>query len=178
MADEKRKDPYTLFELTDKIKAIVADIVEADIGGDEDEVQALIEELDTLYDAKESKRQGYVHVIKNSLASAVNHKGVAEDFEARAKAHTNLAKRLKERLLFDMQENDEQAVPAGDFKVARQRNSQPSVVLSIEAEDLPSEYQQVTVNPDKDALKYALKRGEVIDGVDLETGEHIRIYVR
>ena len=178
MADRQPKDPYTLFGLTDEIKAIVADIVEADIAGDEDEVQALIEELDTLYDAKESKRQGYVHVIKNSLASAENHKGVAEDFEARAKAHTNLAKKLKNRLLFDMQENDEQAAPAGDFKIARQRNSQPSVVLSIQAEDLPAEFQKVTVDADKDALKFAINAGEVIDGVDLETGEHIRIYVR
>lgn len=178
MADKKRKDPYTLFGLTDEIKAIVANIVEADVADDEDEVQALIAELDELYDAKEAKRQGYVYVIKNSLAAAVNNKGVAEDFDARAKAHTNLAKRLKERLLFDMQQNDEQAVPAGEFKIARQRNSQPSVILDIEPEDLPRDYQKVTVEADKDALKRAINRGETIVGVDLETGEHVRFYIK
>ena len=178
MADTKRKDPYTLFGLTDEVKAIVADIVEAEIAGDADEVQALIEKLDTLYDAKEAKRQGYVHLIKNSLASAVNHKGVAKDFDARAKAHTHLAKELKERLLIDMIENDEQVVPAGDFKIARQRNSQPSVVLDVDPEDLPSDYQKVTIEADKDALKYAINAGEVIDGVNVVTGEHIRIRVK
>ena len=178
MADEKQRDPYTLFGLTDETKAIVADIVEAEIAGDEDQVQALMAELDALYDAKESKRQGYVYVIKNSLASAVNHKDVAEEFDARAKAHKNLANRLKERLLIDMQHNDEQAVPAGDFKIARQRNSQPSVVLSVEAEELPEAYQSVEIKADKDALKEAINAGEEITGVNLKTGEHIRIRIR
>ena len=119
-----------------------------------------------------------MYLIKNSLASAENHKGTAKAFDARAKAHVNLAKTLKERLLFDMQANGEESVPAGEFRIKRQRNSQASVVLDIDAEDLPEDYQKVTVEADKDALKYAIKAGEVIDGVNVETGEHVRIYVR
>ena len=178
MANPNRKDPYTLFDLTDEIKAIVADIIDAEIAGDEDEVQTLIAELDELHEAREAKRQGYVYVIKNSLAAAENHKGVAEDFDARAKAHANLVKRLKERLLFDMRLNDEQAVPAGEFKIARQKNGQPSVVMNIEAEALPTEFQRITIEADKEVIKDALNNGTEIDGVSLVTGEHIRIRVK
>ena len=58
MAKKTPKNPFTLFELSDKIKAIVADIIEADIAGDEDEVQALIAELDGLHEAKRIKARG------------------------------------------------------------------------------------------------------------------------
>ena len=178
MANTNRPDPYTLFGLTDEIKAIVADMIEAEIAGDTEEVEALIAEIDALYDAKETKRQGYVYVIKNSLSSAENHKGVAKEFDARAKAHINLAKRLKERLLFDMQASDEESVPAGEFRIKRQRNSQASLNVDVDAEALPEAYQRITIEADKDALRYALNAGEVIDGVNLETGEHIRIRVK
>ena len=37
MAHTNRPDPYTLFGLTDEIKAIVADMIEAEIAGDTEE---------------------------------------------------------------------------------------------------------------------------------------------
>ena len=178
MADEKQRDPFTLFDITHEIKAVLRDIEDADIAGDADEVEALHAELEALYDTRDSKHEGYVHVIKNSVASAEGHQAVSDEFGARARALTNLAKRLKERLLDDMEQHDESVVNAGIFKIARQRNSQPSLVLSIEAEELPSEYQKVTVEADNPVLKEALKAGEKIDGAELEDGEHIRIRVK
>ena len=177
MADKSRS-PFTLFELSDKVKAIISDIIDAEIAGNDDEVKTLLAELDELYDARETKHEAYVYVIKNSLATSEACKSEADAFENRARALKNLAKRLKERLLFDMKQHDEEAVPAGIFKIARQRNSQPSVIIDIEPEDLPRDYQKVNIEPDKDALKQAINAGETINGVDLKTGEHIRIRVK
>ena len=174
----ERTDPFTLFEISGKAKAIISDIIDAEIAGDADEVNALVEELDDIYGAREAKHEGYVHVIKNALTAAEGHKAEADAFAARARALNNLAKRLKERLVDDLQSHDESVVNAGIFKIARQRNSQPSVVLDVDAEDLPEAYQKVTVEADKDALKYAINAGEVIDGVNVVTGEHIRIRVK
>ena len=133
MADKQQRDPFTLFDIRGDIKAIILDIVDAEIAGDKDEVKALMAELDELYDSKESKHEGYVHVIKNSLAGAEGHQSVSDEFGKRATALTNVAIRLKERLLADMQEHGEEAVPAGIFKIARQANSIPSLILEIDA---------------------------------------------
>lgn len=175
MANEQQRDPFTLFELTQQIKAIILAIEDADIAGDVDEVERLHAELDGLYDSRESKHEGYVYVIKNSLVGAEGHQAVSDEFGKRARALNNIAKRLKARLLEDMKIHGEEVVPAGIFKIARHTNSNPSLILSIDAEDLPSEYQKIIVEADNDALKQTLKAGEKIEGAALERGEHIRI---
>ena len=119
-----------------------------------------------------------MHVIKNSLSTGEACKTEAKAFDVRGSALLNLAKRLKERLLFDLQQHEQETVPAGIFKIARQSNSQPSLILDIDAEDLPSDYQKLTIEVDTDALKQALKAGEKIDGAKLEKGEHVRIRVK
>ena len=178
MTEEKQpRNPFTLFDLSDKIKAIIADIIDAEIAGDEDEVEALLEELDAFYDARESKREAYVYVIKNSLATSQACKAEAKAFDVRGNALSNLAKRLKERLLFDLQQDGTEKAPAGIFKIARQLNSQPSLIVEIDAEDLPGDFQKVIIEADNDALREALNAGETIKGARLELGEHIRIRV-
>ena len=178
MVEKQPRNPFTLFDLSDKIKAIIADIIDAEIAGDKDEVEALLDELDSFYDARASKREAYVYVIKNSLATSKACKAEAKAFDVRGNALMNLAKRLKERLLFDLQHDGEDVVNAGIFKIARQRNSQPSLIVDIEAVDLPADFQKLTVEVDTDALKAALNAGEKIKGARLELGEHIRIRVR
>lgn len=41
-----------------------------------------------------------------------------------------------------------------------------------------TDYQRITIDADKTALKNALKAGETIDGVELEPTEHLRIRVK
>jgi len=167
----------TLFELTDAITDIIDDIVDALIADDTEEVDTLIDELDSLYSARSEKHEGYVHVIKNAETASAACKAQANAFYARAKALENLSRRLKDTLLADLQQHGETRTRAGNFKIARQKNSQPSVILNIEAEALPTDYQRITIEADKTALKDALNNGTEIDGVSLETGEHIRIRV-
>ena len=168
----------TLFQLTDVITDIVDDIVDAIITGDtEVSVESLIDELDSLYERRSEKHEGYIHVIKNAEAAAKACYKEANAFYARNKALKGLATRLKDTLMADLQQHGENSTTAGTFKIARQKNSQPSVILNIETEALPTEFQRITIEADKDALKDALNNGTEIDGVALVTGEHIRIRV-
>lgn len=164
-----------IFEIRGEIEQIIDEIVDAEIAGDTDEVDALYAELDELYDARDKKHEGYVHVIKNSLNVAKGCKAEADFFAKRATALNNLAKRLKDTLLADLVAYGEKSSVAGKFKIARQKNSQPTVNVSIPAEDLPTEYQNVTIEPDKTALKDAIDAGADVDGVEIVVGEHIRI---
>lgn len=168
----------TLFELTDAITDIVDDIVDALMADDTDLVDSLLDELDSLYSARSEKHEGYIHVIKNAETASAACKAQAAAFYARAKALENLSRRLKDTLLADLEQHGETRTTAGNFKIARQKNSQPSVILKIDAEALPTEFQRLTIEADKTALKDALKHGETIDGVSLETGEHLRIGVK
>ena len=167
----------TLFELTDAITDLVDDIIDALIAGDTEAVETLFDELDSLYERRSEKHEGYVHVIKNAEAAAEACYKEATAFYARNKALKGLATRLKDTLMADLHQHGETRTDAGNFKIARQKNSQPSVILNIAAEALPTEFQRRTIEADKTALKDALKNGEVIDGVSLETGEHLRIRV-
>ena len=166
----------TLFELTDAITDIIDDIVDALMADDTDLVDSLLDELDSLYGARSEKHEGYIHVIKNAETASAACKAQANAFYARAKALENLSRRLKDTLLADLHQHGETRTDAGNFKIARQ-NGQPRVVVHVEASELPQDYQRVTIEADKTALKDALKHGETIDGVELESTEHIRIRV-
>ena len=165
----------TIFQLQAEIGEIIDDIVDAEIAGDTEAVDALHAKLDTLYKSRSIKHEGYVHVIKNAINTAKGCKAEADFFAKRATALNNLAKRLKRNLLDDLVHHGEASVKAGKYRISRQKNSQPTVTIRIPDEDLPAVYQNVTIEADKTALKKALQNGEEIDGVDMETGEHVRI---
>ena len=166
----------TLFEITDEIVYLIDEIVEAEIDGDAELLTTLYNELDSLYIERTAKHEGYVHVIKNSEATAQACKAEAARFTARAKALESLTHQLKENLRIDLHENGEKSVKAGEYKISRQNGTQ-RVVLTIEPSELPTDYQRVTIEANKTELKTALKNGTVIDGVELEDTEHVRIRV-
>ena len=176
------KDPDTLFEITGEIKLIIRDIT--DIQGDPElnlkQKQELIEErtdeLLDLMDDHEDKYEAYVHVIKNATNSATGNKEIADMFQSKATALNNLAKRLKETLLRDMQEHNLTKVDAGIFSIRTQTNSIPTLTVSVPAVKLPKRFQRV--EPDNDELRHALSTGEEVEGVTLEKGKHIRISAR
>lgn len=163
---------FTHVEPIDTVEAIIRDIIDAQIVGDEDKIQALIqalmEKLDTLYSERSEKHEGYIHVIRNAQAEV-------EALRTRTRAMTNLAEQLKGRLLDDMIQHGETQANAGKFRLRRQ-NGPPRVVVHIDAVELPEEYQYITA--DKNALRRALRAGETIEGVELEPTEHIRIRVK
>ena len=148
---------FTPFEITDTLEVIRRDIIDAQIASDEDEIQALMEKLDALYSERSEKHEDYIHVIRNA--------------EMEAKALSTLAKLLRGTLLDDMIQHGEKQNNVGTFRLSRRNRAR--VVLHIDAGDLPEEYRRITA--DKNALRRALSGGEVIEGVELEPTEHVRI---
>lgn len=168
----------TLFQLTARIADKVNDILDAVFDRyDTETIDGLYAELDALYETRSEKLESYVHVVKNAEAAAKACKDEANAFYAKSKAYENLSRRLKDTLLHDLKHHGEKSATAGSFKIARQK-SPPRVVVRIPASDLPTEYQRVTIEADKTALKHALKANGGIDGVQLEDSEHIRIRVK
>ena len=148
---------FTPFEITETLEVIRRDIIDAQIAGDEDEIQALMEKLDALYSERSEKHEDYIHVIRNA--------------EMEAKALNTLAKLLRGTLLDDMIQHGEKQNNVGKFRLSRRNGAR--VVLHIDAGDLPEEYRRITA--DRNALRRALSGGEVIEGVEIEPTEHVRI---
>ena len=144
----------TIFQLQAEIGEIIDEIIDAEIAGDTDAVEALLAKLDTLYESRSIKHEGYVHVIKNSLNTAKGCKAEADFFAKRATALNNLAQTIEghAQRRSDVQ-HDEKSVTAGKFRIARQKNSQPTVNVLIDAENLPTDYQNVTIEADKTSLR-------------------------
>ena len=141
---------------------------------------AVAEAKDALAEVSElvgNKLGNYAKYIQNldTLKNGVELK--IKEFTRRKNAITRTAEWLKENLSAYLRVHGMHSVSAGAFKIAKQKNSQPSVILNISAEALPTEFQRITIEADKTALKLALKNGTEIDGVSLETGEHLRIRV-
>ena len=148
---------FTPFEITETLEVIRRDIIDAQIAGDEDEIQALMEKLDALYSERSEKHEDYIHVIRNA--------------EMEAKALNTLAKLLRGTLLDDMIQHGEKQNNVGKFRLSRRNGAR--VVLHIDAGDLPEAYRRITA--DRNALRRALSEGEVIEGVEIEPTEHVRI---
>ena len=167
------KDPYTLFDISPKIKEVIREIAEAQQDKDTKLVSELTDNLLDLLDLHEDKYEGYVHVIQNSLAAAKNNKVIADQFNAIATAHNNLAKRLKARIQQDMELHQTDKVNAGLYIVRIQKNSVATLTVEVDPEDLPKRFQSVI--PNTDELRFALTNGDEVEGVSLLKGEHIRI---
>ena len=168
---------FTLFEISDEIHELVADLELATAEGVTLLADAITLEIIENLDALGDKYESYVHVIKTSEALATAAKEAAKEFQAKANTHTNLAKRLKTRLLEDMTQHGTQKAPAGAFQLAIQKNSAPTIEVE-NPEELPEAYQVHTVAADKHEIRRAIKRGEEIEGVNAEIGSHLRIRVR
>ena len=168
---------FTLFEISDEIHELAADLELATAEGNAVLAASITESILESLDNLGNKYEGYVHVVKSSEALAKAAKETAKEFQSKANTHTNLAKRLKTRLLEDMTQHGTQKAPAGAFQLAIQKNSAPTIEVE-NPEELPEEYQVHTVAADKHELRRAIKRGEEIPGVNAEIGSHLRIRVR
>ena len=167
------KDPYTLFDISGDMKRIIINITEAQQDKNLELVNELTDELIDMMDLHTDKYAGYAYTIKNSLNAADGAQGIANEFQAIATAHTNLARRLKERLQQDMENHGIEKLNAGIFSIRTQVNSIASLKVSAEPEELPERFQRIEI--DNEELRFALANGEEVDGAELVKGRHVRI---
>jgi hypothetical protein len=145
-------------------------------------VDSLDENNDLDDEARESLFQEWLALGENfndkvlSVAAYIRHESaLAEARKAEAKRLTDLAKtaenraeRLKQYLAHQMELTGRSKVEGVDGVVSI-RKSPGSVVLKVEEDKLPPEYQRVKVTADKTALKLALKSGQATEWATLET---------
>ena len=112
--------------------------------------------------------------IKNCKAMAKSIKEEEDNLYARRKAYENKAERLKEYLALCMQ-----IVGASRFESARVKLSFRSseAVEITDMDEIPSDFmvEKVSVAPDKNAIKAAIKNGIYIPGAEIVRKENLQI---
>ena len=148
----------TLYEINAELENLMEIAVDPETGEISED---LAKQIDALSMAKDEKIEGVACFIKNLKADAKAIKDEVKSLQARAKAAENKAERLTDYLKYYL--NGEK------FKTAKvsisYRNSES--VLVEDASVLPAEYQRVTVEADKVAIKDAIKAGASIEGATL-----------
>ena len=153
----------TLYELNERIAELVAEIDALDADVDADTLEGLEKELDEQFIAIDRKREQYVFVIRSADAHAEALRAEARRLSHRAKNMEGVSKRLKGRLHEDMLETGEARANVGLFTLTVAK-SPVSVKLEVLPEQLPLEYQRISILSNTARIKQALKNGETIEG--------------
>lgn len=130
----------------------------------------IINALEKIKEEFGKKADSVVRLIKTAEAEATAIEPELKRLTARRQARLNLAKRLKAFLLDNM---TEQKIKTDLFTLSVARTQ--AVDLQIQPENLPLEYQKITVEPNKTELKKALKAGQIIEGVSLVDSPYLAI---
>lgn len=113
----------------------------------------------------EAKLDGYCSLIGECEARAEARKEEARRLVALEKADRNLAKRLRERLLYYMTAKGIKSLKTKRYNLGRRvAGGKAPLLTSVEAESLPREFQKVTVDFDKTKIREALEAGERVRG--------------
>jgi hypothetical protein len=134
-----------------------------------DTLQAM--EFDTDF---ENKADGYAKAIINFNADNAKIKAERDRLNLRIKANEKMAEMLKNRLCGAMKTVNKTKFKTAFFTYNIRRNP-PAAVIAADAE-IPDEYLRYKdPEPDKTALKDALKEGIKISGITLEHSESLII---
>lgn len=170
----------TLFDISDDFVALSDLINDADDNMEDPAVVAALEQWETeLVDNIEVKVDNCMAFVQTLLARANARKAESKRLAERAKVDENAAKSLKERVKFVFMRHKIKRMDTTRFLVTLAKNGgvQP-VHIAVEPERLPEDYQcsVTTVTADKEAIRDALKAGQLVEGCYLlERGESLRI---
>lgn len=139
---------------------------------DQDELQR---RLDAIQGKEQDKLFSYGKVSEEAQAKAKAIKEKVKLLTARAKSYNNLADRLNETAKQVMEqhgwkklENDEQLL-----QIINNGGVQP---LIIDTDELPAYMYRSIEEPDKDAIKQALKAGKTVEGAHFAPrGTHLEV---
>jgi len=125
----------------------------------------------------ESKVENYCWLIREIEARALVRQTEAKRIKALATTNENMVKSLKERLKFFFETQSIQKLECKTFKVSIANNGgvQP-LQVDLPADQLPPQFQKVTIEPDNASIRKALEMGTEIEGVKLlQRGTSLRI---
>jgi hypothetical protein len=162
-----------LYDLAEEAVAL-DDLLAMDDGEWTDEAEALATELAGKLATKADAFGGYLRGLEaqdETLAAEIAR------LTARRRAVIARTAKLKQYGLLALQRMERPKV-AGDLFTLAVQNNPPAVTLTVGADALPPQYVRVIPEqrePDKTAIRDALKRGETIDGATLTTTQSLRV---
>lgn len=155
----------SLYEIDSRIRAIIDGIYEA---ADEDGVVEEIDftELKQLQEDRKTKLENIALYIKNTEAEAEAIEAEEDKLAARRKKLENKAKRLREYIINSMKENNDEPLKTARCEVRIKDNEKTDIT---DLESIPEEFIKVKVekNPDKTAIKKAIKAGQTVPGAQI-----------
>jgi hypothetical protein len=168
----------TLLDIIDDARALeeLLDELEGNVTGQENAVQAFLDETG---DALTAKVDAYAGLIRQIEAFAATRKAEAKRMAELAKSDENRVKWLKERLLLAMDVMGETRIDGDRHRVSIAKNGgKVPVVVPDDVNALPDAFVRTVVrrDADKDAIREALERGVVVPGCRLgERGRRVSI---
>ena len=168
----------TLYEIKQRIAEITARLLDAEelaAGEVTDETLAIEAELYALEGDRAMKLGGYLAVADDQDALAVVAKERAAYLMDRARAHAAKAEKLRNTVRLDMLATEETKLACGDY-TARIQAGREAVTLMPDfmpwAEKTNrADLLRVKKEPDKVAIKAAIKAGEQVPGAAIVRGE-------
>lgn len=155
----------SLYEIDSRIKAIIDGLYEA---ADEDGVVGEIDftELKQLQEDRKTKLENIALYIKNTEAEAAAIKAEEEKLKARRERLENKAKRLREYVINSMKENKDEPLKTARCEVSIKDNEKTDIT---DLDSIPEAFIKVKVekNPDKTAIKKAIKAGQKVPGAQI-----------
>jgi hypothetical protein len=158
----------TLYELTEQFQNI-CDILES--LEDEQIPVELQQEIEDLLSQKEEAKADLYNKIDNYISLIKHLEMFAEMREKEAKRMAELAKRdrakvdfLKGRLLKHFEATGQEKIKTSKYSIGVRKASQAPIILKQELKDFPVEFLKIDVQPDKKALRDAIK--SEVEGIE------------
>lgn len=163
----------TLLGLSDELLDLY-DLIDS---GDGEVSPELEERLDALQHDFSAKLDAYASLAREADLEASALEAEVRRLEKRIRRRRTLIANLKARVQLALEAQGQKRFRTGRFTLSLCANGGGLPVEIVgKVEELPPAYLKVTVEPDKDALRQALSRGEAIPGARLgERGHHVRI---
>lgn len=169
----------TLFEISDDLIDLAEQLERAIDDAPEQEalIQEWFDQLEATKQERDQKLDDYAGLIRELEARASTRRAEAQRLLNRARVDENLSQFLKRNLKLFFEQHQIKTIETRRFRLTLARNGgRPPVNLTIPPEELPIEYQAVTVKPNFEALRESLVQGQIIHGASLGArGSQIRI---
>lgn len=145
---------------------------------DEDfDEQTVIDTLDSIEDAIEDKAEAYGFIIRSVDGDIERIKGEEQRLAKRRKTLENRKNAMKDNLYLAMKTVGLDKIKTPLFSFNIQKNGgKRALVLDVEPDKLPAEFQTITIAANNDALRKLLGDTEACEYCHLaEQGESLRI---
>lgn len=162
----------SLYDITGRALMLLSMADDADI--EEDVLKDTLEGIEGEYD---DKIEAYCKVVKNLEADA---KAIAEEMkrlQAKRKYLENNIDRMKKTMFDSLKLMEKTSAGGKILKASIQKNGgKAPLVFDVDEEDVPIEFQKVSVEPNNEVIREALDNGVELNFVHYgERGESLRI---